>query len=234
MGAISAGLQDCQDRIDQACRLAGRDPGSVHLLAVSKTFPAEAIREAMGAGQRLFGESYLQEALPKLAELIGLDLEWHFIGPIQSNKTRPIAEHFAWAHAVDRLKIAQRLADARPEHMPPLNVCVQVNVSGEDSKHGVPPTEALALAIGIAGLPRLKMRGFMCIPEATDDPAEQREPFRKLRSLLDQARAAGLPVDTLSMGMSDDLEAAILEGATLVRVGTAIFGLRQYQKEATP
>jgi len=234
MGAISAGLQECRERIAQACHLADRDTGSVHLLAVSKTFPAEAVREARAAGQRLFGESYLQEALPKQAALADLDLEWHFIGPIQSNKSRPIAEHFAWAHAVDRLKIAQRLAEARPLNLPPLNVCVQVNVSGEDSKHGVPLTEALPLAIGIAGLPGLRMRGFMCIPQATDDPAEQREPFRKLRTLFDQARAAGLPLDTLSMGMSGDLEAAILEGATLVRVGTAIFGLRHYDKETTP
>jgi hypothetical protein len=228
MGAIPAGLQDCRERIVQACRLAGRQPDSVRLMAVSKTFPATAVREAYQAGQRLFGESYLQEALPKLAELADLDLEWHFIGPIQSNKTRPIAERFAWAHGVDRLKIAQRLAEARPADLPALNVCIQVNVSGEASKHGVALTDALELAGEVNRLPRLRLRGFMSIPQATDDPAEQRRPFRQLRELFDQTRATGIPVDTLSMGMSDDLEAAILEGATLVRVGTAIFGKRDY------
>ncbi len=228
MGAISAGLQDCQERIAQACRQAARAPQSVQLLAVSKTFPAAAVREASAAGQRLFGESYLQEALPKQAELADLDLEWHFIGPIQSNKTRPIAEHFAWVHAVDRQKIAQRLAEARPAGQPPLNICIQVNVSGEQSKHGIPLTEALVLAREIASLPRLHLRGYMCIPQATDDPVEQRRPFRQLRELFDQTLAAGIQVDTLSMGMSSDLEAAILEGATLVRVGTAIFGKRDY------
>jgi pyridoxal phosphate enzyme (YggS family) len=235
MGAISAGLQDCRERIVQACRSAARPPNSVRLLAVSKTFPAEAVREAYRAGQRLFGESYLQEALPKLAALADLDLEWHFIGPIQSNKARPVAEHFAWAHAVDRLKIAQRLSDARPAGLPPLNVCIQVNVSGEATKHGVQPAEALNLARAIGGLPGLRLRGFMCIPRPAETLETQREPFRKLSALLDRARAAGLDLDTLSMGMSDDLEAAILEGATLVRVGTAIFGKRQYNKEeATP
>lgn len=234
MGAIAAGVQDSRERIERACREAGRAPGSVALLAVSKTFPAEAVREAHAAGQRLFGESYLQEALPKLAALADLDLEWHFIGPIQSNKTRPIAEHFAWVHGVDRLKIAQRLAEARPDNLPPLNVCVQVNVSGEASKHGVPPAEALELAREIAGIERLRLRGFMCIPEATDDPGQQRQPFRRMRELLDRTRAADVEVDTLSMGMSGDLEAAILEGATLVRVGTAIFGRRHYDKETTP
>jgi len=231
MGVISVGLQDCRDRIDRACRLAGRRPESVGLLAVSKTYPAAAVREAYGAGQRRFGESYLQEALAKQTELIDLDLEWHFIGPIQGNKTRPIAGHFAWAHGVDRLKIAQRLAEVRPANLPPLNVCIQVNVSGEVSKHGVAPDEALALARAVACLPRLKLRGFMCIAQATGDPAEQRRQFARLRALLEQA--AGLGLDTLSMGMSSDLEAAIMEGATIVRVGTAIFGQRQYDKETT-
>lgn len=233
MGAITAGLQDSRERILKACRMAGRAPASVDLLAVSKTFPAAAVREAHDTGQRRFGESYLQEALAKQAELADLDLEWHFIGPIQSNKTRQIAEHFAWVHGVDRLKIAQRLAEARPDGQPPLNVCIQVNVSGEDSKHGVAPAEALALATGVATLPRLRLRGFMCIPRASDDPEEQRKPFRLMHELLAQAQAAGLPVDTLSMGMSGDLEAAVWEGATLVRVGTAIFGRRQYDKETT-
>ncbi|MDR3395511.1 MAG: YggS family pyridoxal phosphate-dependent enzyme [Parasulfuritortus sp.] len=228
MGAISTGLQDCRKRIEQACRLANRQPESVRLLAVSKTFPATAVREAHQAGQRLFGESYLQEALPKLAGLADLDLEWHFIGPIQGNKTRSIAEHFGWVHSVDRFRIAQRLAEARPVERPPLNVCIQVNVSGEASKHGTPLANALALAREIVTLPGLRLRGFMCIPLATDDPDKQRQPFRQLRELFDQARAAGIQVDTLSMGMSGDLEAAILEGATIVRVGTAIFGKRDY------
>lgn len=234
MGAITAGLQDSRERIRKACETAGRAPASVDLLAVSKTFPADAVREAHAAGQHRFGESYLQEALAKQTELADLDLEWHFIGPIQSNKTRPIAEHFSWVHGVDRLKIAQRLADARPDGMLPLNVCIQVNISGEDSKHGVAPDETLSLAKEVAALPRLRLRGFMCIPQTSDDPEEQRKPFRRMRELFDQARAAGLPIDTLSMGMSGDIEAAVLEGATLVRVGTAIFGRRNYDKETTP
>ncbi len=194
------------------------------LLAVSKTFPAAAVREAWLAGQTAFGESYLQEALAKQRELSDLSIEWHFIGPIQSNKTRPIAEHFTWAHGVDRLKIAQRLSEARPPELPPLNICIEVNVSGEASKHGIAPAQALALAQEIASLPRLKLRGFMTIPMATDNPAEQRAQFARLRRLLEQADDLGL--DTLSMGMSGDYEAAIMEGATLVRVGTAIFGQR--------
>jgi pyridoxal phosphate enzyme (YggS family) len=233
MGAISAGLQDSRERILKACQMAGRAPTSVDLLAVSKTFPAAAVRKAHGAGQRRFGESYLQEALAKQAELADLDLEWHFIGPLQSNKTRPIAEHFAWVHGVDRPKIALRLAEARPDSLPPLNVCIQVNVSGEESKHGVTPAEALPLAREIAALPRLRLRGFMCIPQAVDGLEEQRIPFRRMRELLVQTQEEGIPVDTLSMGMSGDLEAAILEGATLVRVGTAIFGRRKYDKETT-
>lgn len=226
MGAIAAGLQACRERIAEACRSARRPSADVALLAVSKTFPAEAVREAHAAGQTRFGESYLQEALPKLALLADLPLEWHFIGPIQSNKTRPIAEHFDWVHGVDRLKIAQRLSEARAPDRLPLNICIQVNVSGEDSKHGVAPTEALALAHAVAGLPGLRLRGFMAIPRETADPAEQRAQFGRLRGLFE--RAAGLGLDTLSMGMSGDLEAAIMEGATIVRVGTAIFGKRDY------
>jgi pyridoxal phosphate enzyme (YggS family) len=226
MGAIAAGLQACRERIAEACRQAGRDPDSVTLLAVSKTFPATAVRAARQAGQTAFGESYLQEALAKQLELADLALDWHFIGPIQSNKTRPIAEHFAWAHGVDRIKVAQRLAEARPEALPALNVCIQVNVSGEVSKHGVAPEETLALARAVATLPRLKLRGFMAIPRETSDPAEQRAQFDRLRGLFDQAGDLGL--DTLSMGMSGDLEAAIMAGATIVRVGTAIFGKREY------
>lgn len=226
MGAISAALQVCRDRISAACAASGRGSDCAHLLAVSKTFPADAIREAHAAGQASFGENYLQEAIPKLAELADLPLEWHFIGPLQSNKTRAVAEHFLWVHSLDRDKIARRLSEQRPGHLPPLNVCIQVNVSGESSKGGVEPGAALALARTVAGLPRLRLRGFMAIPEPTTDTALQRERFRAVADLLAQGQALGLPLDTLSMGMSGDLEAAILEGATIVRVGTAIFGAR--------
>lgn len=233
MGAISAGLQGCLRRLEAACREAGRPPESVILLAVSKTFPEAAIREAYAAGQRCFGESYLQEALQKLEALRDLDIEWHFIGPIQSNKTRPIAEHFHWVHSVDRLKIAERLSAARPAGLPTLNVCVQVNVSGEASKSGIEPPDALDLAKAVASLPGLRLRGFMAIPRPTPELAEERAQFAVLRGIFEQARAAGLDVDTLSMGMSDDMEAAILEGATLVRLGTAIFGRRDYGTQAS-
>lgn len=226
MGAIAAGLQVCRERIAAACRQAGRPAEAVTLLAVSKTFPATAVREAYAAGQWRFGESYLKEALAKQDALADLPLEWHFIGPIQSNKTRPIAARFAWAHGVDRLSIAERLSAARADTLPPLNLCIQVNVSGEASKHGVAPADALALAHAVAGLPRLKLRGFMTVPRQTPDPAAQRAQFAKLRSLFESA-AAPLQLDTLSMGMSGDLEAAIMEGATLVRVGSAIFGKRE-------
>ena len=233
MGAIAAGLQECRRRLEMACRQAGRPTDAVTLLAVSKTFPAAAIREAYTAGQRAFGESYLQEALEKIAALQDLAIDWHFIGPIQSNKTRPIAEHFHWVHSVDRLKIAERLAAARPAPLPPLNVCIQVNVSGEASKSGVDPAAALALATQVAALPRLRLRGFMTIPRPTVDPMEEQGQFAALRGIYEEARRAGLAVDTLSMGMSADLEAAILEGATLVRVGTAIFGRRDYGAKAS-
>lgn len=226
MGAIAAALQDVRRRIARACLAARRGESEVNLLAVSKTFPAGAVREAHGAGQRRFGESYVQEALDKLQTLADLDLEWHFIGPIQSNKTRPIAEHFHWVHGVERLKIAQRLSAQRPIGLPPLQVCVQVNVSGEASKQGVPPAEALDLATAVARLPRLRLRGFMTIPEPSPDMSVQRQRFHALADLLAQARIHGLDLDTLSMGMSDDLEAAILEGATMVRIGSAIFGRR--------
>lgn len=237
MGAISAALQVCQDRISAACAASGRGSDCAHLLAVSKTFPAEAIREAHAAGQIGFGESYVQEAIPKLAELAHLPLEWHFIGPLQSNKTRVVAEHFLWVHSVDRDKIARRLSEQRPAHLPPLNVCIQVNVSGEASKRGVDPEAALALAATVANLPRLRLRGFMAIPEPTPDVTLQRTRFREVARLLARGQALGLALDTLSMGMSGDLEAAILEGATIVRVGTAIFGARHYsntdQEQAT-
>ncbi len=228
MGAIAAGLQACHVRIETACTQAGRPIGEVSLLAVSKTFPEEAVREAWRAGQTAFGESYVQEAVAKLEALRDLPLEWHFIGPIQSNKTRPVAERFDWVHGVDRMKIAERLSEARPAAMPALNVLIQVNVGGEASKSGVTPDEALPLARAVAGLPRLRLRGFMTIPRPDADSAAARAQFATLRRVFDAARAEGLAVDTLSMGMSDDLEAAILEGSTLVRVGTAIFGKRVY------
>lgn len=210
----------------QAGQQAGRAAGEVQLLAVSKTKPASAIREAFAAGQHRFGENYVQEALAKMAELSDLDLEWHFIGPIQSNKTRPIAENFHWVHGIDRLKIAQRLSDARPESLPPLNVCIEVNVSGEASKEGVAPDEVAALAQAINQLPRLKLRGLMTIPAPTHDITLQHQPFRILRELQATLKQQGLALDTLSMGMSEDFPAAIAEGATIVRIGSAIFGAR--------
>jgi pyridoxal phosphate enzyme (YggS family) len=213
-------------RIAGAARAAGRDPGEVELLAVSKTWPAESVREAFAAGQRAFGENYVQEGVAKVEALAGMGLEWHFIGPLQSNKTRLVANHFAWVHSVDRLKIAERLAEQRDVHLPPLNVCIQVNVSGEASKSGVAPADLPALAMAVAALPRLRLRGLMAIPEPTSDVALQRARFASLRRLRDRLNAAGLALDTLSMGMSDDLEAAIAEGSTMVRVGTAIFGTR--------
>ncbi|MDP2433832.1 MAG: YggS family pyridoxal phosphate-dependent enzyme [Pseudomonadota bacterium] len=231
MGAIAAAVQACRKRIVAACTEAGRPTDCARLLAVSKTFPAAAIREAHAGGLTAFGESYLREALGKLDALADLPLEWHFIGPLQSNKTRPVAERFAWVHGVEREKIARRLSEQRPATLPPLNVCVQINVSGESSKHGVSPEQALGLARLVASLPGLRLRGFMAIPEASPDRVTQRSRFSLPRIVLEQARAEGLPVDTLSMGMSTDLEAAILEGSTMVRIGTAIFGARHYQEE---
>jgi len=223
-------LEAVQQRIATAAHVAGRDARSIALLAVSKTFPAEDVRAAHAAGQRAFGENYVQEALTKIEALGDLrtSLEWHFIGPLQSNKTRPVAEHFDWVHSVDRLKIAQRLSEQRPEHLPPLNVCLQVNISGEASKSGVSAEEALQVAKEIAALPRLRLRGLMAIPEPAGNIDQQRVPHRRLRELFERLRDEGLPLDTLSMGMSSDLEAAVLEGATIVRVGTAIFGARDY------
>jgi pyridoxal phosphate enzyme (YggS family) len=229
MTTIAQRMQAILCSIRDATRNAGRDPESVMLLAVSKAHPASALRAAFDAGQRAFGESYLQEALDKMAELGGLPIDWHFIGPIQSNKTRSIAESFSWVHGVDRLKIAQRLADARPDNVPPLNVCLQVNVSGEASKSGCAPQELPALAHAVAALPRLRLRGLMAIPEPTPDVALQRRQFRMLFELHEALKREGLALDTLSMGMSDDYPAAIAEGATIVRVGTAIFGARKKQ-----
>lgn len=226
MATISSALQAVKQRIAAAARNAGRDPRETALLAVSKTFPAEAVRMAWEAGQHAFGESYVQEALEKIKALHDVPLEWHFIGPLQSNKTRPIAEHFSWVHGIDRLKIAQRLSAARPPNLPDLQVCLQVNISGEASKSGVSPLELPALASAVAKLPRLKLRGLMAIPEPTGDMAVQRQRFLQMRALLEQLNAQGFALNTLSMGMSDDLEAAVAEGATIVRVGSAIFGGR--------
>ena len=198
----------------------------VRLLAVSKTWPADSVREAAAAGQHAFGENYVQEGAAKVDELAGLGLEWHFIGPLQSNKTRLVANRFSWVHSIDRLKIAERLSEQRDVHLPPLEVCIQVNVSGEASKSGVAPPDLPELARAVAALPRLRLRGLMTIPEPTPDMALQRARFASLRAMRNELNAAGFALDTLSMGMSDDLEAAIAEGSTLVRVGTAIFGSR--------
>ena len=227
MSTIADNISHVGSRIQTATQAAHRPENSVQLLAVSKTKPAEALREAYAAGLRDFGENYLQEALSKQLELADLPLIWHFIGPIQSNKTRAIAEHFDWVHSVDRLKIAQRLSEQRPAELPPLNICIQVNVSGEVSKSGCTPDDLPALAAAISALPRLKLRGLMAIPEPTDDRAEQDAAFaavQKLQASLD------LPLDTLSMGMSHDLESAIAQGATWVRIGTALFGARDYSQ----
>ena len=226
MGAIRANLQAVRARIAVAAHAAGRDPREVRLLAVSKTHPAALVDEAYHAGQTAFGENYVQEALTKMAALAQRPLEWHMIGPLQSNKTRLVAEHFAWVQSVDREKIARRLSAQRPAALPPLNVLVEVNVSGEASKSGVDPQGAAALAHAVAALPRLRLRGLMAVPEPTPDAALQRRRFQAMRACYERLCAAGLVLDTLSLGMSDDLEAAIAEGSTLVRIGTAIFGPR--------
>jgi pyridoxal phosphate enzyme (YggS family) len=225
MSTIAENISTLAERIHNAAQAAQRDPASVALLAVSKTKPASDLREAYAAGLRDFGENYLQEALGKQTELSDLPLIWHFIGPIQSNKTRAIAENFAWVHSVDRLKIAQRLSEQRPADLPPLNICIQVNVSGEASKSGCTPQDLPALAQAISALPHLRLRGLMAIPEPTEDSDEQNAAFAAVRTLQDQLN---LPLDTLSMGMSHDLEAAIAQGATWVRIGTALFGARNY------
>jgi len=230
MTTISANLQAVYARIAAACAAAGRDPATVRLLAVSKTWPAEDVRAAADCGQRAFGESYVQEAVAKIEALADLGLEWHFIGPLQSNKTRLVAERFAWVHSIDRLKIAERLSAQRPGGMPALRVCIEINVSGEASKSGCAPDEAVELARRVAQLPNLTLRGLMTIPEASDDLSAVRKRFAELRRLRECIEGeCGLGLDTLSMGMSHDLEAAIAEGATIVRVGTAIFGAREYQ-----
>lgn len=227
MNKIDDNLTKVTARIAQATRAAQRAPGEVQLIAVSKTQPVAALQAAYAWGQRRFGENYLQEALDKQVSLAHLaDIEWHFIGPIQSNKTRAIAEHFAWVHSIDREKIAQRLNDQRPAHLPPLQVCIQVNVDDEASKSGVPLAHLPDLLRAILPLPRLRVRGLMAIPRATDNPAQQGLAFAKLRQAMAQLAVPGVTLDTLSMGMSSDMEAAIAEGATLVRVGTDIFGAR--------
>ena len=227
--SLSSALEQVNQRIRLAEQASNRPAGSVRLLAVSKTFPADAIRDAHVAGQRAFGENYVQELESKCAELASLaDIEWHFIGPLQSNKTRVVAEQAHWVHSVDRLKIAERLSAQRPAQLPALNVCVQVNVSGEQSKSGCEPEQAIALAQAVAKLPGLTLRGLMCIPDPHADPATLAGQFTRLAALREQLCASGLALDTLSMGMSSDLETAIGAGSTLVRVGTAIFGARDY------
>lgn len=233
MSLIRQNLQAITATIVSAAQESGREPASVQLLAVSKTFGPEAVLEAVAAGQRAFGENYLQEGLDKIRavqEAGAPALDWHFIGPIQSNKTRPIAEHFAWVHTVEREKIAQRLSEQRPAGLPPLQICLQVNISGEASKSGIAPEEVAALAHKVATLPNLTLRGLMAIPEPAVEFAQQRQAFARLRTVYQQLRADGLALDTLSMGMSADMRAAIFEGATIVRVGSAIFGARNYHK----
>jgi pyridoxal phosphate enzyme (YggS family) len=230
---LQANLRAVHERITKAARGAGRDPDGVRLIAVSKSFPAAAIIDAAHAGQRAFGENYVQEALQKMAEVASkapeLALEWHFIGPIQSNKTRAIAEHFDWVQSVDRLKIAERLSGQRPGTLPPLNVLLQVNISGEASKSGVAPEDTAALAAAVDRLPRLRLRGLMAIPEPELDSTRQSVPLARMKRLFDRLRSDGLWLDTLSLGMSADLEAAIAAGSTMVRIGTAIFGERERQ-----
>jgi pyridoxal phosphate enzyme, YggS family len=226
MTTIAENLQALERRIARACAQAGREVNEVTLLAVSKTCSPQAVRAAFAAGQSAFGENYIQEAVAKIEELRDLPLQWHCIGPIQSNKTRLVAAHFDWAHSIDRLKVAQRLSEQRPAGLAPLQVCIQVNIDGGASKAGVAPQAALALAREVAQLPRLVLRGLMTIPEPVADFAGQQAVHRRAKTLLDELRAAGLALDTLSMGMSADLEAAIAAGSTMVRVGTAIFGSR--------
>ena len=228
MTTIAANIQQVHDRMARACALAHRPVQSVTLLTVSKTYSADVVREAVAAGERRFGENYVQEGVDKIGALADLrgSLEWHLIGPLQSNKTRVVASQFDWVHTVDRLKIAERLSAQRPAELPPLQVCLQVDTSGEANKSGLAPAELAAVARAVAVLPGLRLRGLMAIPEPTSDPAAQRRAHRTLRDLFDSLRAEGLDLDTLSMGMTADLEAAILEGATIVRVGTAIFGAR--------
>lgn len=226
MSSIAQSLEKIRNRVTVLEHRYGRPPGSTQVLAVSKTKPPEAVRAAVEAGQRDFGENHVQDAITKLDALAELDLVWHFIGPIQSNKTRIVAARFDWVHSIDRAKIARRLNEQRPDDIPPLNVCVQVNVSGEESKSGVEPEAVRALAEVVSELPRLKLRGLMTLPRPCDALELQRRPFAALRGMLEALNASGYALDTLSMGMTNDMEAAIAEGATIVRIGTAIFGPR--------
>ena len=233
MPPITTNLHDVQQRLNLAATAANRRPIDITLLAVSKTFPASAVREAYTAGQRHFGENYVQEGVQKIEDLIDVrsELIWHFIGPLQSNKTQTVANHFDWVHSIDREKIAQRLNDQRPANLPPLNVCVQINISSETSKSGVNPTDALALCQAITRMPHLTLRGLMSIPEPVEDPVLQRQAHRQLKEIFKQIKQElndSTHFDTLSMGMSADMEAAIAEGSTIVRIGTAIFGKRNY------
>lgn len=232
MPSITDSLKLIQQQIVQAAMQCERNPADVQLLAVSKTKPVDAVIEAADAGQWAFGENYEQEGVEKIRAIRSLrpdlKLKWHFIGPVQSNKTRPIAENFDWVHAVDRERIAKRLSDQRPEGMPPINICLQVNISGEVSKSGVAPEEVLPLAKAVSVYPNVKLRGLMAIPEPEIDPLKQHEPFKAMKALFDQLKENGFDVDTLSMGMSADMTPAIQEGATIVRIGTAIFGARDY------
>lgn len=227
MITVTENFRKIQDLLAMATADAKRPAGSVELLAVSKSQPAARVREAAAAGQQHFGENFVQEALAKKEEVGRDDLVWHFIGRLQANKTRPVAEHFDWVHTVDRLKTAKRLSEQRPYYAGDLNICIQVNIDGEPGKSGVPPDELTTLADAISGLARLRLRGLMCIPAVHHDIGAQRAPFRKLRQLSEALAAAGIATDTLSMGMSADFEAAVLEGATIVRIGTALFGARQ-------
>ena len=224
--SVSDNLVQVRKRIALASQAVGRSPEAVKLLAVSKTMPAQAVREAYAAGQLAFGENYIQEGVDKIASLADLPLEWHCIGPIQSNKTKLVAENFAWVHSIDRLKIAERLSAQRPSHLSPLQVCLQVNVDGGSNKSGVAPEELLALAQAVAKLPHLQLRGIMTIPEPAETEVEARAVHHQAKTLFDNLNHAGLKLDTLSMGMTSDLEAAVAEGSTCVRVGTAIFGAR--------
>ncbi|MBR6000765.1 MAG: YggS family pyridoxal phosphate-dependent enzyme [Oxalobacter sp.] len=232
MASIKESLKAVKQQLASAAQQCARNPEDVKLLAVSKTKPVDAILEAVDAGQMAFGENYEQEGVAKIQAIKelrpDLKLEWHFIGPVQGNKTRAIATNFDWVHAVDRERIAKRLSDQRPAGMPPINICIQVNISGEASKSGVTPQEVLPLAKAISAYPNLRLRGLMAIPEPVDDPAKQHEPFKAMKALLGQLQENGFDVDTLSMGMSADMVPAIEEGATVVRIGTAIFGARSY------
>ncbi len=229
--SIASRLAATQQRLAEAARTAGRDPAAILLLAVSKTQPADVIQTAYDAGLRAFGENYIQEAVDK-QPLLPADIEWHCIGPVQSNKSKLVAEHFDWCHTVDTLKLAERLNAQRPTALPPLNVCIQLHVGGEDNKSGIGADEVAAIAAAIAEMPRLRLRGLMTIPPASDDPAEQRRWFAEARAVYEKLRAQHASVDTLSMGMSGDLEAAIAEGSTMIRVGSALFGPRPVKTAA--